>query len=111
MEKVARHPFAEFVEDSWGESKAKTFGGDEDVWVEAVDESPRDPANSPTSSDSTVVARAQLLAEGEPPANWSAHDEWTVRGRRWLQVGETITWRDPWDPFVGWQVNLERRTG
>lgn len=111
MERVTRHPFAGFVEDALGESRAKTFAADEEVWVEAVDESPEDPRNSPSDADSTVTARAQLLAEGEPPTGWSAHDEWTVRGRRWKQVNETITWRDPWDPFVGWVVNLERRTG
>lgn len=109
MERVVRHPFTGFESNSLGESRRKTFGPDVETWVDAVDDGPD--ATQPRGQDLTVLSRAVLYADGSPPTNWSAHDEWTARGRRWLQDGDTETWVDPFTGPVGWSVRLARSQG
>ena len=55
---------------------------------------------APAAADDTA-----LTLYFRTPVTTSAHDEWTVDGRRWEQVGESAPWPK------GTVISLTRRTG
>lgn len=98
---VVRHPLAEWVTDSLGESRSKTFGDDVPLtaWKIAPGSSIEPGPDTDTSVDTSLTLYFRT------PVTSSAHDEWTVDGRRWEQVGESAPWPK------GTVITLTRRTG
>lgn len=107
-EAVIQHRFLGFDTGELGESNVKMF--DEDLTVDGVGVAPADGVEPVLRADTPVQVDLQVFLDFGHPC--TAHDEWTVRGARFEQVGEAQDWRNP---FTGWEagtaVNLRRVAG
>lgn len=106
-EQATRHPFVGYALDGLGESRTPQFADDEPALVGFAPAGIAEPA---LDGDTVAVSGPSLYLPGAVAG--SAHDEWTVRGLRYGQVGEPAVWRSP---LTGWQpgtvILLDRRTG
>lgn len=101
-ETVTRHPCVGFEEDSLGETSQPILG--DSVEVEGARVAHGGSSESPTDTDSTVESNLSLTFRRRAVES-TPHDEWTVRGLRYEQVGIGVQWP------LGTVINLARRTG
>ncbi len=108
---VTRHRCTGWVEDSLGESRVKRFV---DEQLDAFGFDPGQTTLAGQHADLTVATSPTLyfthLIPGHELEEW---DEWTIDGRRYLQDGAPLVWRDPWpDPRLdGVVVRMRRERG
>lgn len=107
---VTRHPFSEWVADSLGEGRTKSFGEDVGLFATVFD-----PGGSSTlrgsTTDTPVASNPTLYFRGQS-IDASGHDEWTVDGLRYLQDGDAAKWRrHRTNRVAGTVIHLRRRTG
>lgn len=103
-ETVTRHPFAGYPDEY--EGGVPEFGADVAVPNVGVAWGPQSEAQAASEVRVDAVLYLPFDTDGHP------HDEWTVRGLRYAQVGVVEPSRNP---FTGWEagatVALQRITG
>lgn len=109
---VIRHRCTGWVEDSLGESRAKTFVDDTSLEAFAFD--PGGTTLNASAGDVAVTSTPTIYFVTQIPAHeYDEYDEWTVFGERYLQDGRPSHWDDPFPGhwLNGTVVKLERRRG
>lgn len=101
-ETVIRHPCIGFEEDSLGETSQPIFA--DQIEAKGARVAHGSSSERPTDTDDPVESSVSLTFRHRA-VDSTPHDEWTVRGLRYEQVGVGVQWP------LGTVINLDRRTG
>lgn len=104
---VVRHPFDRFESDSLGEGGRPVFADDVVLGAYGVDPGG---VSEPGMDTDTALADTPTLYFRRLRIESSGHDEWSVRGYRYLQDGDALVWERN-GRVAGTVIRLKRRTG